>query len=121
MPRPIRILLQPFPLPGGDAAFVVRGCTIGLQVWSSGTSLAKVGVSSPAELKFQATCLKDALDTSASQVLDLGSITGQIALLRAGGAQFTIQGLPPQTNQQTSTSSSNVSFLRTLELNFRTP
>jgi len=48
MPRPIRVLLQPFPLPGGDAAFVVRGCTIGLQVWSSGTSLAKLGASSPA-------------------------------------------------------------------------
>jgi len=121
MPRPIRILLQPLPLPGGDAAFVIRGCTIGLQVWSSGTSLAKLGTASPAELKFRATCLKEALDTSASQVLDLGSITGQIALLRGGGARFTIQGLPPQTNPQTSPSSSNVSFLRTLELSFRTP
>jgi outer membrane protein OmpA-like peptidoglycan-associated protein len=120
MPRPIRILLQPHPLPGADgAAFLVRGCTVGLQVWSSGSSLAKVGSPSPAEIRFQATCLKDALDTSASQTLDLGSVTGQITLLPSGVPQFSIESVPPQENRQTPSSANSVNLLRVLDLSFR--
>jgi outer membrane protein OmpA-like peptidoglycan-associated protein len=61
------------------------------------------------------------MDTNGSQVLELGSVTGQVVLLASGAAQFSIQATPPQTNTPSSPTESSVTFQRTLQLKFRSP
>lgn len=120
MPRPIRVLLEPSPLPGtGDLPFLVRGCTVGLQVWAGGSSLASVSATSPATLRFQARCLKDTLEPNPIKTLELGTVTGQLGLGKQGEPEFTIAGAPAEENAPLTVSPSSVAFRRSIALGFR--
>jgi outer membrane protein OmpA-like peptidoglycan-associated protein len=120
MPRPIRVLLEPRPVPGSaDLPLLVRGCTVGLQAWSAGSSLAQISAPTAAELKFQARCLEDALSTSPLRTVDLGSVTGTVTLSPTGAPLFSIESAPTPPNEPTATSASHVSFQRSIELDFR--
>lgn len=117
--RPIRVLLRPLPLPGGEARpYLVRGCSIGLQAWSAGSSKAKPNAPTDAKLVFQARCLKDARDSTPQKTLELGEISGQLEISTLGDPRFTVASVPEQINDPKATAANSVTFLRTIGLSF---
>jgi outer membrane protein OmpA-like peptidoglycan-associated protein len=80
-----------------------------------------VSTSSPGRLRFQARCLKDALDPNPIKTLELGVVTGQVGLGKLGQPAFTIESTPEEEHTPLLVGPSSVAFRRSIALGFRSP